>query len=108
MSNDRDLQEEELKYSLETIATQVLSAAERCEGDCDRLLALLRTLEGLHRKIREEIFEVSLPDNRKELYHFLRDVEEAGGWPYIERMKIQQLLKNCQEILPITEPPIQD
>jgi hypothetical protein len=108
MSNDRDLQEEDLKYSLETIAIQVLSAAEQFRGQSDRLLALLRTLESLHRKIREEIFEVSLPDNRKELYQFLRDVEEAGGWPYIERMKIQQLLKNCEEILPTTEPPIED
>jgi hypothetical protein len=97
MSNDRDLREEDLKYSLEAISSQILTIADRSRGDCDRVLVLLRTLESLHRKIREEIFEVSLPDNRKQLYQFLRDIEEEGGWPYIERMKIQQVLRNYEE-----------
>jgi hypothetical protein len=108
MNDDRDLQKEDLKYSLEAISTQVLSVAEQCGRDCDRILALLRTLENLHRKIREEIFEVSLPDNRKDLYQFLRDIEEEGGWPYIERMRVQQLLKNCENFPVTTEPPDKD
>jgi hypothetical protein len=108
MNDDQDSQKEDLKYSLETISTQVLSVAEQCGKDCDRLLVLLRTLENLHRKIREEIFEVSLPDNRKALYQFLRDIEEEGGWPYIERMRVQQLIKNCEDFSPTTESPAKD
>ena len=55
---------------------------------------LLRTLEDLHRRIQEQIFQPSLPDTRKNLYDLLREIEETGGWPYIERMKLQALLAN--------------
>ena len=73
------------------LAVQVRAVAEQCQGDSQCLLALLRTLESLHREIRTELFEPSLPDTRNALYQLLRDIEESGGWPYIERMKLQAL-----------------
>jgi hypothetical protein len=94
MNNVPNLNEEELRSKLEAIADRVLATAEQYVGKPNELLALLRTLESLHRKVREEVFELSLPDNRKALYQFLRDIEEKGGWPYIERMKIQQICRN--------------
>jgi hypothetical protein len=51
-------------------------------------------LESLHRQIRTEQFEPSLPNTRKDLYAFLKDVEESGGWPYIERGKLQTFLQH--------------
>jgi hypothetical protein len=39
------------------------------------------------------MFEPSLPNTRKDLYGLLRDIEETGGWPYIERMKLQMLME---------------
>jgi hypothetical protein len=42
------------------------------------------------------MFQVSLPDNRQALYALLKDIESQGGWPYIERMKLQSLLANLQ------------
>ncbi|MGL5035468.1 MAG: hypothetical protein ACRC6M_16905 [Microcystaceae cyanobacterium] len=83
----------QLEIALQEIVTMVEAVSQSCGDDCDRLLALLRTLEGLHRQIRTEKFEPSLPNTRKELYYFLRDVEESGGWPYIERGKLQHFVQ---------------
>jgi hypothetical protein len=57
-------------------------------------LAILRTLESLHREIRENYFQEALPDNRHGLYSLLLKIEETGGWPYIDRLKLQSLLAN--------------
>ncbi len=75
----------------------VLAWAKSCQGDTIKLLGLLRILEELHRQIREGVFRKSLPDNRQHLYHLLRDIEESGGWPYIQRLKIRNLLVNLEE-----------
>lgn len=74
----------------------VLAWAKAYEGDCFELLSLLRTLESLHRQIRDELFQAALPDNRQKLYALLKEIEENGGWPYIERMKLRQLLTNIE------------
>jgi len=77
---------------LQTLTTVVCALAEGCQGDSLALLALLRRLEELHREIREGLFQASLPDNRQALYALVKDIETKGGWPYIERMKLQSLL----------------
>ncbi len=82
-----------LESELEEIVNLVSTIANKCGEDSDRLLLLLRTLEGLHRHICVEQFEPSLPNTRKDLYALLRDIEEGGGWPYIERGKLQTLVK---------------
>jgi hypothetical protein len=83
-----------LETELEMIVDRVNAVAGKCGDDSDRLLALLRTLEGLHRRICAEQFEPSLPNTRKDLYALLKDMEESGGWPYIERGKLQTVMQS--------------
>ncbi len=85
-----------LKAQLQEISTFVQTVVREYDGDVQNLLAVLRTLEVLHRQIRDDLFEPSLPNTRKDLYPLLRDIEESGGWPYIERMKLQELLQHLQ------------
>jgi len=82
-----------LESELKTIVERVDAIALECGDDSDQLLALLRTLEGLHRRICAEQFEPSLPNTRKDLYALLKDMEEQGGWPYIKRGKLQTFIK---------------
>ncbi|MGB3207356.1 MAG: hypothetical protein WBB28_20410 [Crinalium sp.] len=95
----------ERQSELQAISDTVRALATKCEGDSLALLALLRTLERLHREIQEGVFQVSLPDNRQALYALLKDIEEEGGWPYIDRMRLRSLLKNFSQLdLPVTNP----
>ncbi len=78
--------------------TQVVQAAAQSrEGDCLALLALLRLLNELHYEIRDTLFREALPDNRQRLYRLLKDIEQEGGWPYIQRTKLVALLENIEE-----------
>ncbi len=70
------------------------------QHDVVELLAILRLLESLHREIREDYFQAAMPNNRHGLYSLLIEIEENGGWPYIDRLKIQSLLAS---ILPEEE-----
>jgi len=81
------------------IAAAVRDLALGCQGDSIALVALLRHLEELHREIRDGELQAALPNNRQALYALLKDIETAGGWPYIERMKLQSFLAN----LPVEE-----
>ncbi|MBD2353804.1 hypothetical protein H6G41_04060 [Tolypothrix sp. FACHB-123] len=94
MNNDRSLDTEKLASKLATIATTVDDAVQSCQGNSIAILALLRQLEQLHREIRDGAFQETLPDNRQQLYSLLKDIESEGGWPYIERMKLQAFLAN--------------
>ncbi|MEM9151853.1 MAG: hypothetical protein AAGB19_15550 [Cyanobacteria bacterium P01_F01_bin.3] len=78
---------------MEEIRLAIQAAAQRRAKDCEALLELLRHLEELHRDIRETLFQESLPTNRQHLYHLLRDIEVNGGWPYIQRIKLKELLQ---------------
>lgn len=82
-----------LIIELEAITQNIRALAQGHQGDCLALLSLLRALEALHLEIRDTLFQESLPDNRQALYHLLRDIELSGGWPYIQRMRLQELLK---------------
>lgn len=82
-----------LTIELEAIIQTIRALAQGYQGDCLALLSLLRALETLHAEIRDTLFQESLPDNRQALYHLLRDIELSGGWPYIQRMRLQELLK---------------
>jgi hypothetical protein len=83
-----------LGNKLDEISSAVHDAVAFCQGEPIAILTLLRQLESLHREIREEVFQKNLPDSRHELYALLREIEAKGGWPYIERMRIQGLLSN--------------
>ncbi|MEP0746039.1 hypothetical protein NC994_10250 [Trichocoleus sp. AS-A1] len=116
VNSDQNLELGLLKPELQAIATSVRALAQTCQGDTLALLALLRALESWHREIRDTVFQASLPDNRQALYALLKDMEEEGGWPYIERMKVRSLLEklsaaespNSSHPLPLeseTHPP---
>ncbi|WP_404790033.1 hypothetical protein [Altericista sp. CCNU0014] len=65
---------------------------ERSQADPVALLKILRFLEQLHNEVRELHFQPSLPIYRHELYAMLREVEAEGGWPYIPRMQLREIL----------------
>ncbi|MBD2136148.1 hypothetical protein H6F32_00795 [Anabaena sp. FACHB-1237] len=92
MSNNQNCISEHLKHQLDTISSVVSTASQSCQGDVMALLNLLRHLEKLHKEIRDGLFQESLPDNRQRLYSLLKNMESQGGWPYIERMRLQALL----------------
>lgn len=77
---------------IQVVREAIQEAAREREKDCIALLDLLRQLEELHRDIRETFFQDSLPTNRQRLYHLLRDIEVNGGWPYIQTMKLRELI----------------
>ena len=92
-----------LEAQLAEIQEAIGSLARDYRGDDRALLSILRSLEALHRQIREELFLAALPNNRRDLARILRDIEETGGWPYIERMRLQALLKGFEENSPPNE-----
>ncbi|MEO0768105.1 MAG: hypothetical protein AAFY72_01515 [Cyanobacteria bacterium J06649_4] len=75
----------------------VRATAQSKEGDCLALLELLRLLDDLHYEIRDTLFRDALPDNRQRLYRLLKDIEQQGGWPYIKRMNLRELLEHFEE-----------
>jgi hypothetical protein len=86
-----------MESQLAQITTSVISLAEQHQGDTLALLSILRTLEKLHRQIQEGSFQDSLPENRQALYALLRDIEESGGWPYIDRMRLRGVMARLLE-----------
>ncbi|MGJ5673350.1 MAG: hypothetical protein ACR9NN_07030 [Nostochopsis sp.] len=92
MNQGKIFDSEKLSCKLQDIVSVVHDAAAFCQGDTIALLALLRQLEELHREIRDGAFQNNLPNNRQALYSLLKDIESEGGWPYIERMRLQQFL----------------
>lgn len=82
---------------LAQLAVMIQQLADDRTGDCLALLALLRKLEERHQLIRETLFREALPDNRQVLYRLLREIEVSGGWPYIKRMTLKELLYNLYE-----------
>lgn len=92
---------------IEVIRAAVQESARKREKDCIAILGLLRQLEELHRDIRETFFQDSLPTNRQRLYHLLRDIEVNGGWPYIQRMKLRELLDSFDSsvLLDLSDSP---
>ncbi len=92
------------RAELEKLRAAALEIAQRGSGDSARLLNLLRTLERAHREIREGLFQESLPISRRELYRFLKEIEENGGWPYIPRMSLGQVLARLLEAEAAEDP----
>ncbi|MEB3215188.1 MAG: hypothetical protein VKN72_02870 [Nostocales cyanobacterium 94392] len=98
MSKSTSFDGDHLPYKLQEIADYIHEYSTLCQGDILAILGLLRQLEQLHREIRDGIFQESLPSNRQALYSLLKDIEAEGGWPYIERMRIQALMSNLETI----------
>lgn len=76
-------------------------------ADVIQILDILRQLERLHEDIRDHIFQAALPDNRQALYTLVKDMESKGGWPYIYRTRLIELLSNLSQtdLALVTTPP---
>ena len=83
-----------LKEELQKLVGSINELAEESKEDIFSVLLILRELESLHRTIRTEMFEPRLPDTRHRLYLLMKHLEEVGGWPYIERMRLRNLCAN--------------
>jgi hypothetical protein len=95
--NDVDFETKALQSELEGLQQKVSAIADSAKGDCVALLKILRTLEEIHRQIREGLFQEVLPQNRQQLYHLLREIEAEGGWPYIPRARLQSFLAKMSQ-----------
>jgi len=93
------LDDSNLRNQLPPIVANIQNLAEQNSHDEVLLLSILRSLEAVHRHIRTNLFEQSLPKTRHDLYNLVRDIEEQGGWPYIERMKLKELMQNIDKDL---------
>jgi hypothetical protein len=78
MNSEKPYRQPISEHSLQEIEVLVWATAQQAEGNNIALLSLLRVLEALHRKVREELFEPSLPETRNDLYHLLREIEELS------------------------------
>ncbi|WP_071516055.1 hypothetical protein [Geitlerinema sp. PCC 9228] len=87
---------QDLQATLNAIAEQLQALAADHQDNPQQLLAILRTLEKTHQEIRDRWFQHALPDNRQDFYTLLQDIEANGGWPYIERMRLQALLARLE------------
>lgn len=97
MKQDREENSASLDKLLTQNSSEIWHLAKQHSQDTLFLLSLLRNLEAIHRQIRTEMFEPSLPTTRNDLYQLVKDIEEKGGWPYIERMRLKDILKNLEE-----------
>ena len=92
-----DAPKQNLPSDMQEILTTVRALAENYRQDYRSLLALLRMIEAIHQEICDGLFQEALPNNRQGLYSLLRDIELAGGWPYIPRMKLQDFLEKSSK-----------
>lgn len=102
MTQDQDINAINSISLLTDTAQNLCALAKENQNDSLFLLSLLRELEEIHRQIRVNYFESALPQTRNDLYQFVKDIEEKGGWPYIERMRLRDLLQSLKfdEITP--------
>ncbi|AZB71416.1 hypothetical protein [Synechococcus elongatus] len=101
-SGRRSSPSETIRIDLLPLEQQVKALTQQLEGDAEGLLSLLRLLEYLHREIQDGPFRKALPTDRQALYGLLRDMETAGGWPYIPRLQIRTFL----ELLEADQPSL--
>jgi hypothetical protein len=85
-----------IESELKKLVNEIGNLAEKSQDNIFDVLLILRELELLHRNIRQEMFEPNLPDTRHRLYLLLKHIEELGGWPYIERIRVKDI---CQKLL---------
>lgn len=90
----KSVEQNTVKEELQKLTEKIKQLAEESKEDIFSILLILQELESLHRYIRTEMFEPNLPDTRHRLYLLMKHLEEVGGWPYIERMRIRNLCTN--------------
>jgi hypothetical protein len=91
-----------IENELQKSVSEIWNLAEKSQDDIFEVLLILRELELLHRNIRQQMFDPILPDTRHRLYLLLKHIEEVGGWPYIERIRIKDI---CEKLLSEEQTP---
>jgi len=86
-----------LDTATQTAIELIWDNAQLTKNDPIKLLTILRQLERLHQEIRDTLFQEALPDNRQALYTLLKDIETQGGWPYIYRSRLQELVERLSQ-----------
>jgi hypothetical protein len=81
----------------EAISDRLWQIAQEHKGDAASLLQILRVIEVIHKRIRDDLFQPALPTSRHELFNLLRDIETNGGWPHIYRMKINEICRYLEQ-----------
>ena len=99
IQSQNQLQEEKIAdlSDLEMISDRIWQFAQEQEGDSTSILQILRVLEAIHKRIRDDLFQPALPTSRHELFNLLRDIETNGGWPHIYRMKINEICRYLEQ-----------
>jgi hypothetical protein len=92
MTNHQNSDSNSMESAIEEALKILWTAAQESNHNPLKLLEILRKLESLHQEIRDTLFQQSLPDNRQALYILLKDIEANGGWPYIYRTKLSELV----------------
>lgn len=92
MSNHKNFIVEPTDDRVQATLETIWNIAYESKTDTLQLLAILRSLESLHQQIRDTLFQESLPENRQSLYVLLKDIEAQGGWPYIYRPRLRELI----------------
>lgn len=87
-----------IEAEINVICDRLWQIAQLQQKHPQNLLSMLRSLETLHRNIRDDLFQPSLPTSRHELFNLLRDIESNGGWPHIYRMKINEICRYLEQI----------
>jgi hypothetical protein len=82
---------------LESIGDRIWQFASEQQGNSANLLQILRVLEAVHKRIRDDLFQPALPTSRHDLFNLLRDIETNGGWPHIYRMKINEICQYLEQ-----------
>lgn len=86
--------ETHLQSDFTTIASLIQQVVHQSEGDVIAYLKVLRFLEHQHQGIRESHFQPALPPDRHGLYNLLKEMESEGGWPYIPKMTLKELISH--------------
>jgi hypothetical protein len=84
--------ENHLQSNFSMIASLIQQVVHQSEGDVIAHLRVLRFLEHLHQDIRESHFQPALPTDRHGLNNLLKEMEAEGGWPYIPKMTLRELI----------------
>lgn len=99
IQSQNQLQQEETAdlSEFEAISDRLWQIAQDQQGNSASLLQILRDLEAIHKRIRDDLFQPALPTSRHELFNLLRDIETNGGWPHIYRMKINEICRYLEQ-----------
>jgi hypothetical protein len=95
-----------LATRIETALAGVEALATELSGQPEALLALLRQIESLHRRIQDGPFRSSLPADRNHLFNLLKGMEKSGGWPYIPRLQLRTFMDLLQGEDPAERHPL--